>query len=138
MKKYLSINLGDRFNGTIAIKQTEEDETVIQTDLAESIKLTEDPGELNLQLGRRHRGCLIPYVTDQGNIRLRFRPDQKGVATAKETNETLSTTEHGRIYKNSRMTRIIFEFPVSTSFSQISDALDDECYELREFLERES
>lgn len=138
MKKYLSINVGDRFTGTIAIKQTEEDETVIQTDLAESIQLTEDPGEVNLQIGRRHRGCLIPCITDDGNVRLRFRPDQKGVAQAKEANETLRSTEHGRIYQNSRLTRIVFEFPVSTSFSQISDALDDECYELREYLDHES
>lgn len=137
MPKFLDIKLGDRFSGTTQVKRTELGEQVLQTELDEPVSLTADPGDMNLQIGKRRRGSLMPILMEDGSVGFRFCPQQSHLTDdSKPAPEVLGTTEHGRIYRNSKQTRVVFEFPLSASFSQISDALDDEIYEMRESLER--
>lgn len=136
MKKFLDIKRGDRFTGTTTIRQTELGDTVIQTEITETIQATQDPGEMNLQIGRAHRGSILPFITEDGRIALRFNPFKQS-AKEQTANEAMHKTDHGLIYRNTKHTRVVFEFPVSMPFSNISDALDDECYEIREFLEKD-
>jgi len=136
MSKFVNIKKGERLRGTTFVKQTEVGEQVIQTELAVSVELSDDPGAINLQVGRRHRGSILPFILEDGRLAFRFQPFRQAEESRPQP-ENLHTTSHGRIYRNTKSTRVVFEFPANASFAQISDALDDECYELREFLDRE-
>lgn len=137
MQKYLDIKQGEELDSTTLFTENEECEKVIQTNIASVINQTLDPGELDLSIGKAMRGSCRIVSLGNGRYAFRFRRFKRMGAPVPEA-EPIYKSSHGRIYRNSRATRVVFEFPKDTSFSHISDALDDEVYEMRSFLDKEA
>lgn len=136
MQKYLDIQQGAELESTTCFTENEDGEKVIQTSLSETVVTTIDPGELNLPVGRAQRGSFKVICLGNGRYALRTRRFQHTTASTPSA-EPIYTSTHGKMYQNSRKTRVVFEFSRDASFSNISDALDDEVYELRSFLDKE-
>lgn len=133
-KQYINFKVGEQLASLTTLRPNEVGENIIQTTIVNNIGFVADPGSAGLQLGRAHKGSIRPIITEDGSVALQVRPFQQ-VADPIAIPETLHSTEHGRMYRTSRKTRIIFGFPRHASFEAISDALDDECYELRSYLD---
>jgi len=133
-KKFLDLKPSEQLASLTTLRQDEMGDQIIQTTIVNNVQLSDDPGYANLQIGRASKGSVRPVINEDGSISLRVRPFQQATAQNVAT-ETIHATEHGRFYRTSRKARIVFEFPLNATFSQISDALDDECYELRRYLD---
>jgi len=133
-RKFIELKPGEQLASLTTLRQDEMGDQIIQTTIINNVALSEDPGCANLQIGRASKGSVRPVINEDGSISLRVRPFQQAAAQNMVT-ETIHATEHGRFYRTSRKARIVFEFPLNATFSQISDALDDECYEFRSYLD---
>lgn len=62
-----------------------------------------------------------------------FRSYRTGTSRAQK--RLLKTTSHGEVSKNNQRLRVVFELPLGMGKRSMSDVLDDEVYEIREYLE---
>lgn len=136
MPKFVNIRKGSKMKSHTLFTENAIGENVVLTSLHEQINLSADPGHMNLALGRAVRGSFTPMLLPDGKIGLCMRPYGHDEHRAPQS-ETLTTTRHGRLYRTQRHLRVVLEFSVNESFDEVSDLLDDEIFEIREYLRKE-
>lgn len=139
MSKYLDIPQDASIESTTCFRENEDGQPIIQTDMAEVMNLTEDPGTHGLALGRAIRGSMRLVSLGNGRYGIRARPFQHdSEAAIRQTQENIASTEHGQCYRTARQTKLVFTFPRNISFEKLLDLLDDECWDLKQTLEKEA
>lgn len=139
MPKYLNIKQGDKLKSVTCFRENEQGENVIQTELASTITLTDDPGDLALPIGKALKGSFRVINLGNGQFALRTRRFQHdSEAAIRQTPENIASTAHGQCYRTARQTKLVFTFPRDISFDQLLDHLDDELWDLKQTLEKEA
>lgn len=113
--------------------QNEAGADVVVTSLEEEKPIVnEDTTGRSVNVNATKKGRIRP-IRLGNRVAFEFRSYRSGTSRAQK--RLLKTTSHGEVSKNNQRLRVVFELPLGMGKRTMSDVLDDEVYEIREYLE---
>lgn len=137
-KNFIQAEIGQKVDSQTAFLTDCYGQQVINTQLAEQLPITsEDLNHLGLEIGLHRRGSFLLQRNPDGTVGIIVRP-YKTIPKRETHTQTLRVTEHCRLTRNRRHWRLVLEVPLSCDANRLADIIDDEAYDMREWLNEQA